>query len=197
MILEPGPAAYARAAQVLREGGIVAYPTETVYGLAVDPFSEPALRALFAAKGRPEQNPVLVVIANRAQLKPLTTELSHEALRLITRFWPGPLSLVLPKAEAVSSLLTADTGNICVRCSPHPVARGLCAAFGGAITSTSANLSGQPPARTLAEAMIPGVALGIDGGELPSAAPSTIYDPAQHRVLREGAITLAEIQAVL
>lgn len=197
MILPPSTVSYAEAARVLRDGGVVAHPTESVYGLAVDPFSETALRRLFTVKGRPETNPVLVIISSPVQLAGLVDSLTPEAEALMARFWPGPLSLVLPRAKGIPDALTAGSELVCVRCSSHPMARALCDAFGGPITSTSANLSGQPPANTIAGAMLPGVDVGIHGGTLPPAAPSTIYNPATGQVLRLGPISVEDLDAAL
>ena len=183
----------ALAADALREGGIVAYPTETVYGLAVNPFSEAALRRLMNAKGRPESNPILCIIAGPEQLDALVANVSPEARRCIEKFWPGPLSLVLPKAPGVPDLLTAGSGRVCVRCPDHDTARALCTAFGGPITSTSANRSGKPPVSSLDDLALEGIALALDAGPLPPSPPSTVYDPYSGEVLREGAIEAAEL----
>lgn len=188
------PEAIAEAAEVLRNGGIVAYPTETVYGLAVDPFSEAALRALMQAKGRPETNPILCVIAGTPQLSALVEEVSPEAWRCMDRFWPGPLSLVLPRKAGVPDLLTAGTERVCVRCPDHTTARALCEAHGGPITSTSANRSGEPPVSTLDALRLEGVAIALDAGPLPPSLPSTVYDPESGQVLREGAIPSTELR---
>lgn len=182
------PAAIAQAAESLRTGSIVAYPTETVYGLAVDPFSESALRALMQAKGRPETNPILCVIAGSDQLDRLVAEVSPAARRCIEAFWPGPLSLVLPRAVGVPDLLTAGTEKVCVRCPAHETARALAAAFGGPITSTSANRSGEPAVNALDSLDLEGIALALDAGPLAPSAPSTVYDPDTRRVFREGAV---------
>lgn len=197
MILAPSPRAYARAAEALRAGEVVAHPTETVYGLAVDPFSEDAIKRLFEVKGRPESNPVLVIVASMAQLAPLVREVPRPARVLMKRFWPGPLSLVLPCAPGVPDALTAGTGTICIRCTENPVARGLCAAFGGGVTSTSANRSGEPPALDAGGALLPGVALALDGGMLAPSLPSTIYDVSRGTLLRKGPVGEAEILAAL
>lgn len=197
MILTPGGEAYARAAQVLREGGVVAHPTETVYGLAVDPMNLEALAALFAVKGRPESNPVLLVVSEARQVERYAADIPDVARRLMEHFWPGPLSLVLPARAGLPEALTAGGGGVCVRCTGSEIARGICAAFGGAITSTSANRSGEPPAVEVEAAVLPGVAMGIDGGELGAALPSTIYDARSGRVLRAGGVTQAEIWAAL
>lgn len=197
MILPPSPEAFARAAEVLRAGGVVAHPTETVYGLAVDPFSDAALQRLFAVKGRPDTNPVLVIVADTAQLEALTGPLPTEARALADAFWPGPLSLVLPEGPSLPTLLTAGTGRICARCPAHDAARALAAAFGGPVTSTSANRTGQPPALTAADALLHGVDLALDGGPLAPSRPSTIYDIQARKVLREGPISSPQIEAVL
>ena len=185
----------ALAAKILREGGIVAYPTETVYGLAVDPFSEEALHRLMQAKGRPETNPILCVIAGVEQLDALVAAISPEAQRCMERFWPGPLSLVLPKKSGVPDLLTAGSDRVCVRHPDHATARALCAAFGGPITSTSANRSGEPAVSDLDDLHLEGVELALDAGPLPPSAPSTVYDPETDAVLREGAIAAEAIRS--
>lgn len=193
----PDTSGLAEAAAVLAAGGVVAYPTETVYGLAVDPFSEAAIDRLFAAKGRPESNPILLIVADESQLARLAADISPQARRCIDAFWPGPLSLLFPKAAGVPSRITAGGSMVCVRCPGSVIARELCRAFGGSVTSTSANRSGQPPARDLGELDLDGVALAIDGGRLGDAPPSTVYDPQADRVLREGGITAGQIQAIL
>jgi len=183
------PESIALAAAALRDGGIVAYPTETVYGLAVDPFQEDALRRLMAAKGRPETNPVLCVVAGLEQLDTLVAAISPAARQCMERFWPGPLSLVLPRKAGVPDLLTAGTDRVCVRWPDHPAVRDLCLAFGGPITSTSANRSGEPPVSDLDALDLEGIALAMDAGPLPPSPPSTVYDPESGTVLREGAIS--------
>lgn len=187
-IVAPTAEGIEEAVRALRAGRIVAYPTETVYGLAVDPFSETALKALFAAKGRPETNPVLVILSDIAQLPLLVDGISPRARAYMEAFWPGPLSLLFPKGRRVPELLTAGLPKVCVRQPACAAARDLCAAFGGPLTSSSANLSGAPPARSLDEVTVPDVAVGIDGGLLPPSPPSTLFDPDEQRILREGAI---------
>jgi L-threonylcarbamoyladenylate synthase len=184
------------AAQAIRNDEVVAYPTETVYGLAADPFSEQALERLFQAKGRPENQPVLLVIDSAEQLLPLVAEISESARAFIDAFWPGPLSLLFPKAPGLSTRLTAGSDRVCVRCPASDTARALCRTFGGAITSSSANRSGLPPARSVSELDLPGVTLAIDGGTLPPSAPSTVYDPDAKIILREGRITRAELDRI-
>ena len=196
-LLDCSAAALAEAAEALRAGEIVVYPTETVYGLAVDPFSEAALEKLFAAKGRDDGNPILLIVNDPAQLGAVVREVSPPAKTCMNAFWPGPLSLLFPRNPELPNRLTAGGDRICVRCPASGVARGLCHAFGGAVTSTSANPSGETPAVDLTNFDLPGVATGIDGGALPPSAPSTVYDPDAKRVLRAGAVSEEALAAVM
>ncbi len=183
------------AVEQLRADRVVAYPTETVYGLAVNPFSEKALDALFSVKQRDEGKPVLLIMADSRQMDGLVAHVPEDAARCIQAFWPGPLSLLLPAAPGLPERLTNGNGLVCVRCPDHDTARRLCQQWGGPLTSTSANLSGQPPAQNADEAALPGVALIIDEGMLKSQAPSTVFDPESQRILREGPITADMLEA--
>lgn len=185
--LFPDAAGIAEAAEILCTGGVVAYPTETVYGLAANPFDEAALDHLFEMKGRTENHPVLLIIEGLDQLPPLVAEVTPRAHRCMDKFWPGPLSLLLPAASNLPQRV-APKGRVCVRWTAHPMAQALCRAFGGAITSTSANRTGAPPARSLDELKLPGLDAAIDGGTLPPTQPSTIYDPEFGEIIREGAV---------
>lgn len=193
----PDEAGLAAAADTLRADEVVAYPTETVYGLAVNPFSDTALDHLYRVKRRDPDNPVLLVIGRIEQLHELVREVPVSAQRCIDAFWPGPLSLLFERADAVPERLANRAGRICVRLSSHPVAAGLARTFGHAVTSTSANLSGQPPARSAAEVPQEGVALCIDGGPCQGGAVSTVYDSESRQILREGAVTRHELDAAL
>jgi L-threonylcarbamoyladenylate synthase len=177
----------AEAAAAIRAGEVVAYPTETIYGLAVNPFSPEAIERLFAAKGRDAAKAILLIVADIEQLESVA-DIPPEAQRCMDLFWPGPLSLVLPRKYTLPDMLTAGGNTIGVRCPASEIARALCRQVGFAITSTSANLSGDPPARCVAEVNIPGVSLVLDGGPLFDLPPSTVYDPVERRILREGAI---------
>lgn len=190
-IVQPDTAGIEEAVAALRRGEVVAYPTETVYGLAVDPFSEAAIRRLFEVKGREESNPILVVISERSQLEQVALEISARSQAFMDAFWPGPLSLLLPRAAGIPLLLTAGGEKVCVRHTLHPVAQQLCARFGGPVTSSSANRSGCAPASSLESLELPGVTIGIDGGVLPASSPSTVFDPDENIVLREGRISRA------
>ena len=176
------------AAEIIRQDGIVAYPTETVYGLAVDPFSGAALERLLDAKGRDASKGILLIVADSNQLGHVARDVPDEAIPLIEAFWPGPLTLLFPATAEVPDVLLGPSGKVAVRCPGHAAARELCAVFGGPLTSTSANRSGAPPA-TCAEAIdLPGVGAVLNGGMLPSAQPSTLADPETGTILREGAI---------
>lgn len=147
----PRDHAIACAARVLNKAGLVAFPTETCYGLAADPFNERALYTLFQVKNRSFKKPVLLLIDDLSLLETLVARIPEIYLPLIERYWPGPLTLIFPARPELSPLLTGGTGTVGVRISPHPLARQLIQAFGRAITATSANLSGLPPACSAAE----------------------------------------------
>jgi len=187
----------AEAVTALSQGEVVAYPAETLYGLGVDPLLEHAIDRLFEVKGRPESNPIPVIVADEDQMLALVNETSLAARKLIDRFWPGPLSLVLPKAPIVPDRLTAGRPDICVRCPASSIARALCARYGRGITSTSANRSGEFPVRKLDDLNLKGVAIAIDAGELDPGRPSTIYDVRSGEVLREGEVGADAIQECL
>ncbi len=191
----------ARAAEVIAQGGIVGFPTETFYGLAVDPFNGGALRRLFALKGRAPSKPILVLIDGVERLAEMVQEVPPPFRRLMDRLWPGPLTLIFPGREKLPPLLTDAAGTIGIRWSSHPVATRLAAACGGAITGTSANMSGLPPAVSSADLkriFRVGLDYFIDGGRTPGGLGSTIIGSGQEQLhlIRKGVISFAEIQAV-
>ncbi|MCX5758293.1 MAG: L-threonylcarbamoyladenylate synthase [Candidatus Hydrogenedentes bacterium] len=187
--LPPTPEGIREAAAAIRAGEVVAYPTETVYGLAVDPFSEDAVQRLFAVKERDRGKPVLLIVADVGQLTAAVATMSPAAETCMRAFWPGPLSLLLPKAPGLAHGITTGMPKICVRVTSQPIARALCLAVGGPITSTSANRSGNEPARSLDEIDMPGIAIGLDGGMLAPSPPSTVFDPDEWRIIRAGAVS--------
>ena len=195
-IVAPTPEGIRLAAEAIRSGQVVAYPTETVYGLAVCPFSEEAVRRLFAAKGRNPANPVLLLVADGRQLQEVAAGVSPVAAAYAEAFWPGPLSMLLPKSPRLPDILTAGGEKVCVRRTACPIARELCLAVGNAITSSSANRTGLPPGRSLAELDLPDIAVAIDGGTLPPSPPSTVFDPDTGKILRQGVISEADLRAV-
>ncbi len=187
------------AAQILKSGGVVAYPTESFYGLAVDIKNETAIRKLFSLKGRASGEPVLLLIPASESLKFYAARVPITAKRLMDAFWPGGLTLVFEAKKEVSSLLTAGTGKIGLRLSSHPIAVALAEAVGSAITGTSANLSGAPPCSTpeaVSHALGNAVDKILNGGETPGQKPSTVLDltTRPHTLLREGLVSREMLQ---
>lgn len=194
------PAAIARAAKILQDGGLVAYPTDTVYGLGANVYLPRALRNVLAAKRRPEEKQLPVLIAESSQLDGLVTHVPPEAESLIAAFWPGALTIVLPKQPHLSPLL-GDT-TLGVRQPDHRSLNTLLAVAGCPITGTSANRSGRPSATTAPdvwEQLGDAVDLILDGGPASGSTPSTVIDCTQApaRILREGAVTRNALAAVL
>jgi L-threonylcarbamoyladenylate synthase len=186
-----------RAIECIREGGIVAFPTETYYGLAVNPFSLAAVKKLFQVKKRQADKPLLLLIENTAQLQSITENIPPEYVPLIEKYWPGPLTLVFPARKEVCKQLTGNSGTIGVRVSSHPIAAELVKRMGKPITATSANISGHRPACTAEEvATIFGKSLGyvIDGGQTPAGLCSTVLgiQGGKWTVVRQGQIDLSD-----
>jgi L-threonylcarbamoyladenylate synthase len=195
----PDHGALARAAAVLREGGLVAFPTETFYGLGASARDPVAVRRIFAVKGRDEGKPLLVLVDSLAMVDTVAAAVSGAARALMARHWPGPLTLVLPARADVPAEVTAGTGTIGVRWSPHPVARGLVRALGGPLTAPSANRQGAAPPATAAEVLAAfegAIDLVLDGGPTAGGAPSTVVDVTgpTPRVLRAGALPATAIE---
>ena len=191
----PEAAALARAAAVLRAGGLVAFPTETFYGLGAAAGDPAALRRVCAVKGRSESKPLLVLVDSIAMAESLAVEVTPRARELMGRHWPGPLTLVLRARPDLPPVLTAETGTIGVRMSPHPVARGLVRALGMPVTAPSANREGGAPptsADQVLEAFDDAIDLILDGGPTAGGPASTVVDvtTAAARVLRAGAVAL-------
>jgi L-threonylcarbamoyladenylate synthase len=200
-ILAPTAEALAEAASLLGAGALVAFPTETVYGLGADARNERAVAGIFAAKGRPRFNPLIVHWREAAAARAATL-FDARAERLAARFWPGPLTLVLPrKPDArIALLCSAGLDTLAVRVPAHPVARSLLAEFGGPIAAPSANRSGavSPTAAAhVAESLGGRVALILDGGPCPVGLESTILDLTGPRpvLLRPGGLTVEAIEA--
>jgi len=201
-ILKPDPRGIKKAAQIILQGGIIAFPTESFYGLAADALNEAALKKIFRVKGREEGKPILLLIADQSWLKGLVQEISPLAERLMEKFWPGPLSLVFHASPQLSPLLTADTGKIGIRLSPHPVTQAFVQAVGRAITATSANLSGQPgtlTAREVYQSLGERLDAVLDGGKTAGGPGSTVLDVSDPspRIIREGMISRNELSPFL
>lgn len=192
-------AAVARAATILRRGGLVAFPTETVYGLAADATDDSAVARLYAAKGRPAHNPLIVHIADAGDLAALV-ETGGIAERLARRFWPGPLTLVLPRRAdgPVTSRASAGRPTLAVRVPAHPVARALITATGRPLVAPSANRSGRvsPTRAAHVVAELGGaIDLVLDGGEAAVGVESTVVDPLRRLLLRPGGVTAEALAA--
>ncbi|PYS94178.1 MAG: threonylcarbamoyl-AMP synthase [Acidobacteria bacterium] len=199
VILPDNTETHARAAKIVAAGGIVAFRTDTFYGLGADPFKRAALLALRNLKGREEDKPLLVVIGDVGEAARFMVSRSKLFDRLSARFWPGALTLVVAARVEVPTELTANTGTIGVRLPADEAVRAFVRACGGVLTATSANLAGQPPARTAAEvarAFPTGLDLIIDGGTARTEQPSTVVDVTGHeaRLIREGVVAWREIQ---
>lgn len=188
-----------RACKVLREGGIVAFPTESFYGLAVDIRREDAIHRLFRVKGRASDQPVLLLLPSLESVECYAAAIPGAARRLMDRFWPGALTLVFEAAGTVSPLLTAGTGTIGLRLSIHPLATHLAGALGIAVTGTSANPSGFAPACTAEEAaqsLGPHLDLILDGGRTGGGLGSTVLDVTVDppRIVRQGQVDRALLE---
>lgn len=191
-----------KAARIVKVGGVVAYPTETFYGLAVDPSNHEAVQKIFRIKKREKRKPILLLVSSTAKLKRWVVGVGPRERLLIRKFWPGPLTLVMKARSGVLSLLTAGTGKIGVRLSPEPIARKLGRLSGGAITGTSANLSGRRPAGTGREverqlgSLVDGI---VSGKRLRSSKGSTILDVTgkKVRLLRPGVVSMTRLEKIL
>jgi L-threonylcarbamoyladenylate synthase len=188
-----------RARHIILSGGIVAFPTESFYGLAVNASDENAIGRLFKIKKRMDNMPVLVLIPSLEYLKGYVADVPEIALRLIGRFWPGGLTLLFKAGSAISPLLTADTRKIGIRISSHPLAAALARAVDSPITGTSANISGKPGCVTAKEvysSLGRGVDLILDGGETKGGKGSTILDVTVDppEIIREGMISRKQMQ---
>ena len=190
------------AAAVIRGGGVVAIPTDTLYGLAADPFSAAAIARLFEVKGRSAGRAIALIAADVDQVIAQVGPLPATARRLATAYWPGPLTMLLARPASIPAELVGGSDRVGVRVPDHDIARDLCRACGRVLTATSANISGEPAsndpdhiARVFAES---GVDLLLDAGKSPGGAPSTIVDVLDDGVLhliRPGAIEWEEIEA--
>ena len=191
-----------RAAEILRAGGLVAFPTETVYGLGADASSREAMARLYAVKGRPADHPVIVHFASAEDAFSFSSEIPQAARTLAQRFWPGPLTLILKRSERAGNFVTGGQDSVGLRVPAHPVARELLQAFGGAIAAPSANRFGRVSPTTAAhvrEDLGDDVDLVLEGGPAEVGIESTIVDVsgAHALLLRPGAITLGQLSEIL
>ncbi|MBM4113183.1 MAG: threonylcarbamoyl-AMP synthase [Phycisphaerae bacterium] len=192
-----------RAAEELRAGGVVAFATETVYGLGADTFNAEAVRRIYELKGRPMENPLIAHVIDAVSAKSLVTEWDHRCDKLASRFWPGPLTMILPRRETVPIESVAGLGTIAVRSPMHPLARSLLYCFGGPISAPSANRSGHV-SPTTAQHVAEDFAdaehlLVLDGGLADFGIESTVVDltGATATVLRPGTVTIDQLRRAL
>jgi len=198
----PDHAGIIEAGKIILNQGIVIFPAQCLYGLAVDALDPTAIQKIFDLKQRPRNNPILVLIQNQKDLKPLVKHIPDSARILMDRFWPGNLTLIFEATEKVSPLLTAHTKKIGIRVPSHPVARALVRQVGGPITGTSANLSGQPGCSCISQlpsAMTQKADLILDAGHLKGGIGSTIVDVTGDsvRILRQGMVSDIKISQAL
>lgn len=201
LIYPDSPEARERAASITAAGGLVAFRTDTFYGVGADPFNSAALELINALKGR-DGKPILVLAADALDAERLVAERTRTFELLAARHWPGALTLVAAARAEVPELLTAGTGTVGVRLPDDAEARAIVRACGGLLTATSANPAGRPPARTareVADYFPDGHGLVIDGGATRTELPSTVVDVTTHgpRLIREGVVTRVELEETL
>jgi L-threonylcarbamoyladenylate synthase len=190
------------AVEALQRGGVIVFPTETLYGLGADALNGVAVDKVFQLKGRDPRNPIPVLVANQEMLQTLVAKVPTAAWKLMDRYWPGPLTLVLPGRKDIPKALCNHTGGIGVRISSQPIATSLVNGLGRPLTATSANPSGKEPARTLQEAknyFAHRVDVFVDGGTLTSKTGSTVVEVMDDgiKIIREGEIEAYQLDKFL
>ena len=199
---ESSEALLQEAGEILKKGGLVAFPTETVYGLGGDALNRDSSRKIYAAKGRPSDNPLIVHICKWEDIYQIVEQVSEEAEKIAEAFWPGPLTMILPKSKLVPYETTGGLDTVAIRMPSHKVARKLIAYAGGFVAAPSANISGKPSptlAKYVAEDMAGRIDMIIDGGEVGIGLESTIIDltVSPPQLLRPGFITQKMLSDVL
>ncbi len=195
---DPDPDAIAKAAEYMRKGRVIAYPTETFYGLGAPVGNEKAIKELYKLKQRDYGLPIAILVEDMEMLGRVVTEISESARQLIRSFWPGPLTILFPASKSISKSLMTNTGKIGVRISSHPVATAIVRELGSPITTTSANLSSFPPSlnvkhiRNYFKDRLPCI---IDAGECEPSRGSTVVDVAEDTmaIVRDGAISADDV----
>ena len=190
------------AGRIIRDGGLVAFPTETVYGLGGDALNKESSRKIYEAKGRPSDNPLIIHISNMDDLKPIVEEIPEDVYRLAEAFWPGPLTIIMKKSAMVPKETTGGLDTVAVRMPSHPVARKFIEYAGGYVAAPSANVSGRPSptrAKYVIEDMTGRIDMILDGDGIDIGLESTIVDMTGEvpMILRPGYITLDMLQKVL
>jgi len=193
---------FSAAIAALKSSDVIVFPTETLYGLGADALDPVAVEKVYRLKGRDPANPIPVLVADRDMLDSLVADVPPLAVQLIDRFWPGPLTLVLPARKEIPRPLLNSSGGVGVRISSQPIASELVQKLGRPLTATSANLSGMPPAHTVAEAkkyFAAEIDIFVDGGELTSKTGSTVAAISVNKIkiIREGEIARSELERVI
>ncbi len=195
---EPYEGDIVRAVEFLEKGEVIAYPTETIYGLGADVLSRKAVKKIYDLKARDYGLPISILVADVAMLREYVKEVPEQALSLMRKFWPGALTILFPASDKIPKGLVTNTGRVGMRISSHPVAAALVKKFGKPITTTSANLSGFPPSLSVKHIQkyfgdkIPCI---VDGGECEPSRGSTVVDVGEEtmRIVREGRIPADEV----
>ena len=195
-------AVFANARTVLLAGGVIAFPTDTFYGLGVDPFNREAVNRVFELKGREKNKPLILLISSRVQLETMVKEITPAHSALIHKFWPGPLTLLFKPGSVISENVSAGSNRIGIRQPGNTLTRNLISALGQPITAPSANLAGESPpitAKQVQQSFGNRVDLIIDGGTCQGGKPSTVVDAVETpvRLVRHGAIAFSEIKMAL
>lgn len=201
---KPNKNIIAQATKILKGGNLVIFPTETVYGLGANAFDKKAVRKIFKVKGRPENKPLIILIARKLDLNKVAKNIPRNVWLLAKKFWPGPLTLILKKKKVVLKEVTAQSETVAVRLSSHPVAKALVKELGIPITAPSANISGHPPHRTVKKILsefknMKEIKLILDAGKTPIGKPSTLIDLTKKppHLLRQGSITKKQISRII
>lgn len=198
---DPDELVLQHAADVVRSGGLIVYPTETLYGIGADATNPEAINRISGAKRRAELKPILLLVDSLEMMSPLVATIPPSARTLIEGYWPGPLTLVFTASDRVPVELTRGSSTIGIRIPSSRLCLRLLANLGSPLTSTSANLSGGVPAQTVQEIQkdLTGIDLYLDAGKLPVSLPSTVIDVSGRspRLLRRGAIAVEQIQQAL
>lgn len=198
----PEPEILQRAGTIIKQGGIIAFPTRCLYGLGADAFNAKAVNRVFKIKQRPSQKPILILIDRRVKLERLVSHVSKAASRIMDHFWPGGITLVFKADDTVPHHLTAGTGTVGIRSPGYPVAAALVSSLGRPLTGTSANISGEPGCRRIDDLdpqLIRQLDAIIDAGPLKGGSGSTVVDVTGDipRILREGEISEKEILTLI
>ena len=196
------PELFSRAIGALKRGEVIVFPTETFYGLGADALNEAAVKRVVSLKGRNLESPIAIIVADGEMLKDIVMDVPAVARKLMERFWPGPLTLVLPGKKNLPAPLLSRGGGVGVRISSHPLATRLARELGRPLTATSANHSGKEPARSIEEAMSyfsNRIDFFLDGGRLKGRKGSTVVEIVDGRlkIIREGVIVREELEKAL